>query len=312
MKLLHKLKIFLRANLKVRLRSTNSLTFAFTLLGIFLFIIMIMYVGYNLYREGSELLPYFAALNFWWVLGSFLMYSCALALALVIWLAMMMRLTGNKDIKRHIQVYCYTNLARRIPGPLLHVVGRAYLYRKDKIGIVPVSTASGLEFVLLVVSGLIAYSMLDLWNGLTYRSFILLLCIFFGLLLVHPHNLRWILQKLGQPVFGDILTYRDILLWLGLYVLIWFAGGLSLCCTVNALLPINFSQVVGIMAAWSLSGVLATIVVFLPSGLGLREITLSALLLPFMPSTFAVTIALLIRFLLTFYEMMWAFFVIWL
>ena len=308
---LRKITTWLKANV-ARMRDVKPFTLAFTLLGTLLFSAMIVYVIYSLYREGSTLLTQLVHINLWAIVISFLIYSWALALAMLVWVMMMSRITGNKDIKRHIQVYCYTNLARRVPGPLLHIVGRAYLYKRDNVGLIAVSAVSALEFLLLLLSGLMASSLLSLGNWSARWGLGAIVGMVIGLILLHPRNLRWTLQKLGQEQLNYTLRYRDILLWLGLYILIWFAGGLTLSSTVLAVMPLDFSQVIGIASAWSLSGVVATLVVFLPSGLGLREMTLSAALLPFMSSPLAVTIALLIRVLLTLYEMIWAFFAIWL
>jgi hypothetical protein len=203
-------------------------------------------------------------------------------------------------------VYCYANLARRIPGPFWYVVGRAYLYRREGVGLVPVSAASGLELVLIVLSGLVSYALLSLGRWPTQWAWGLILGLGVGLLMIHPRLLQGILDRMGHVDVMQRIRYRDVAAWLGIYVGVWVLGGLTLFSVVQAIEPIDLSHAPGVVASWSLSGAVSTLVVFLPAGLGVREATLSVLLLPFMPGPLAVTVALMMRVFLTLYEIFWA------
>jgi hypothetical protein len=57
---------------------------------------------------------------------------------------------------------------------------------------------------------------------------------------------------------------------------------------------------------WAASALLPQLLTFLPFGLGVQEITLSALLAPFIGATEAIVVALLMRVVLTLSEVAWA------
>lgn len=289
-----------------RVTHIHSSAWIFTLLGVALFSIMVSYVVYNLYREGSALLAQLTHINPLGIGLSFVSYSGALALAILGWSAIASRVTNVRNLKRHVKVYCYANLARRIPGFFWYVLGRAHLYRDDGAGTVSVSAASVIEMVLIVLSGLISYALLNLGRWPTQWTWGLIVGIGLGLAIIHPRLLQWILSKIKYANAVDCIRYRDVAIWLVVYIGVWVMGGLALFSVVWAIQPLKIAQVPGIVAVWSLSGAISTVVIFLPVGLGVREATLSLLLLPFIPAPLSVTVALMMRVLITLYEIMWA------
>ena len=289
-----------------RAKRARPAMWIFTLLGLALFGTMVAFVIYNLYHEGSTLLTQLTHINPLGIGLSFVLYSCALALAILGWVAIASRRTNVHDWKRHVTVYCYANLARRIPGFLWYVVGRAYLYRRDEVGLIPVSAASALEMVLIVLSGLVSYALLNLGRWPTQWAWGMILGIGAGLVMIHPRLLQWILSKMKHANIMEHIRYRDVATWLAVYVGVWVLGGLALFSVVYAIQPVDLVRAPGIIASWSLSGAISTLVVFLPAGLGVREAALSMLLLPFIPAPLAVTVALMMRVLLTLYEIVWA------
>jgi len=279
---------------------------AFTLLGLVLFGAMVAFVIYNLYHEGSVLLAQLTRINPLGIGLSFILYSGALALAILGWSAIAGRVTNVRDLKRHVKVYCYANLARRIPGFFWYVLGRAHLYRDDGAGLVSISAASAIEMVLIVLSGLVLYALLNLGRWPMQWTWGLIVGIGLGLAMMHPRLLQWILSRLKHVDVVEHIRYRDVAVWLAVYISVWVLGGLALFSVVWAIQPLDLVRAPGIVACWSLSGAVSTLVVFLPAGLGVREATLSVLLLPFIPAPLAVTVALMMRVLLTLYEIVWA------
>ncbi len=277
-----------------------------TLPGLALFGAMVGFVIYNLYRERGTLLAQLTDINPLGIGLSFIAYSGALALAILGWSAIVSRMTNVRGLKRHIKVYCYTNLARRIPGAFWYVLGRAHLYRNDGAGIVSISAASALEMMLIILSGLMSYALSSLGRWPTQWTWGLMAAIGVGLVVIHPRLLQWILSKVKRAHIVEHIRYRDVAFWLAVYTSGWVMGGLTLFSVVWAIQPLDLIQAPGVIACWSLSGAISTLVIFLPSGLGVREATLSMLLLPFAPAPLAVTIALMMRVLITLYEIVWA------
>jgi hypothetical protein len=94
-------------------------------------------------------------------------------------------------------------------------------------------------------------------------------------------------------------------LWVCLYVVVWLAGAAILYLLIWAA---SLSGGVGIQDAiyiWTFSGSLSMLIIFLPSSLGIREISLVALLQPFIEPSTALVVALLIRVLFMFADFFW-------
>jgi hypothetical protein len=74
----------------------------------------------------------------------------------------------------------------------------------------------------------------------------------------------------------------------------------------QALHPLPLAALPAIIGVWATSALLPQLLTFMPFGLGVQEVTLSALLSPFVGSTEAIVVALLMRIVLTLNEVLWA------
>jgi len=75
---------------------------------------------------------------------------------------------------------------------------------------------------------------------------------------------------------------------------------------VGALRPLSETEVVALVGAWGLSGALGSLAVFSPSGLGIREVSLTLLLAPLLSVSQAAFVAVFMRVLTTGLELAWA------
>jgi uncharacterized membrane protein YbhN (UPF0104 family) len=241
---------------------------------------------------------------------SFAFYSLALAFALLAWGSIMSSLGTSVPWREHIRVYCISNLARRLPGVLWHVVGRIALYDHEKAGPAAISVGSGLELVLMTLSG-IALSMMT-WPAMAAERLHpgwIVGGLVLGLALIHPRVLRIPLQWVrasAETVPRPRLRYRQVLGWLLLYGGSWLAGGIVLYFLIAAVYPVSLAQLPSTIGAWSLSGMVSMVAAFLPVGLGLRELALGLLLSSFLPDGLAIVVAVIARLLFTLYEVLWA------
>jgi uncharacterized membrane protein YbhN (UPF0104 family) len=241
---------------------------------------------------------------------SFLAYSLALAFAILAWGGIMSNLGTSVPWREHIRVYCVSNLARRLPGVLWHVVGRIALYDHAKAGPAAVSVGSALELVLMALSG-IALAVMT-WPTMAAERLHpawIVGGLVLGLTLIHPRVLHIPLQWVQAPKEADLgprLQYRQVFGWLLLYGGSWLAGGMVVYALIAAIYPVSLAQLPQIIGAWSLSGMVSVVAVFLPVGLGLRELALGLLLSTFLPDGLGILVAVIIRLLLTLYEVLWA------
>lgn len=240
------------------------------------------------------------------LLKIFAVYTLALALAALAWYLIMRRLSGTADVGVHLRIYCVTNLARHLPGVLWHVVGRAVLYEQAGLSKTVTLLASGVEQVLIVLSGILVYlaSLAATPNMVQINVTWLIVIILVGSLMVHPRLIGAVLRRWGhQEAFP--VRYRDLAVWLALYVIIWIVGGCMAVILVDSHQPLSFVEQVKIIGAWSLSGGITSLVTFLPVGLGLREISLVVLLGPSIGWPFATFVAIMLRLLITLFEIIW-------
>lgn len=243
------------------------------------------------------------------LLLSFLAYSITVAFAILAWGGIMISLGTSVPWREHIRIYCVSNLARRLPGVLWHVVGRIALYDHEKAGPAAISVGSALELVLMTLSGL-ALALMT-WPTVAAERVLpawIVGGLVLGLTLIHPRvlnvPLRWV-RASEEAVPRSRLRYRQVLGWLFLYGGSWLAGGIVVYAVIAAIYPLSLTQLLPTIGAWSLSGMVSMIAAFLPVGLGLRELALGLLLSSFLPDGLGIVVAIILRLLLTLYEVVW-------
>jgi hypothetical protein len=229
------------------------------------------YLGYILVRNWGELVAYDWRVDYRQVALAFICYSAALMFAVLGWSLIMGRLTQATSLRRHMKYYIYTNLFRRLPAPLLYLFGRVYLYEQEGVTKSVTVTISLLEWVLIVLSGIIVYLLTLPFLSLppAWRS-------------------PWL------PL-GMLVGYGNVLVWLIIYILVWIGGGLVLYAVINSIYALPLARLPTVVGIWVLSGLITTLVFATSAGLGLKDVTLGVLLGYLMPSPLAVIVALLMR-----------------
>ena len=266
------------------------------------------YLGYILVRNWNELKAYDWHIDYSQAALAFIYYSAALAFAVLGWSLIMSRLTQVTSPCKHLKYYVYTNLFRRLPAPLFYLIGRVYLYEREGVTKTLTVTISLLEWILIVLSGIVVYlltlpflSLPSVWRSPWIPSGILII----GMVLVHPQTFQAVLRLLGRGESPVPFGYGDILVWLTVYSLVWIGGGLVLYAAINSLYALPLARLPTVVGIWVLSGLVTTLVFATSAGLGLKELTLGVLLGHLMPSPLAVIVALLMRVCLIIFELIW-------
>jgi len=266
------------------------------------------FLGWMLWHYLPTLLAYHWKLQVLPLILGFPIYTLDLLLAVLGWSIIMGQLGHPLDFREHIRIFCMTRVAGRIPGAPWHVVGRVALYKRLGVNVKVTSVASGLEMILIIVSGIISSALIgfslpeNLQKYLVWMGLVLVI----GLGLMHPSVVRKVLQWLGHTQTAVRPRYHDMLLLLGLYILVWGVGGCVLYMMILALYPLPWTQLPGVIGAWGLSGAVASLLSLSPTSFGIKEIALSLLLALFIPAGLAVVIAILMRLYLTAAEFVWA------
>src|SRR5690606_27098167 len=127
---------------------------------------------------------------------------------------------------------------------------------------------------------------------------------FAGLLtLAHPKWFRLAAKMVRRYRAGGpevpIHRFRDALSWVGLMALDWVILGLGFFLLADALVALESSMFLPLTAAFALAGVAGILVLVAPSGLGVREGVLTALLAPVLGAGVAAALAILARLWMT-------------
>jgi hypothetical protein len=266
-------------------------------------------LGWILYQYRETLLTYPWHIRPGPLLLALGFYIIDLLLAVWAWTGLIGRLTGPLPFREHLRIYALTQIAGRIPGAPWHLVGRAVAYGQHAISMRITGVASAIELMLTVISGILSGLFIQpvLYASTPFSLWLGIPVIGLGLVIVHPRVIRWLLRRLGRGQDGIAWTFRDSIIGLFRYLLVWMVGGGILYYVIIALQPNPTVSFLSIVGMWGFSGGLAVALQLSPTGFGLREITLTALLSTFMSPGLAIVIAIVMRIFLTICEVMASF-----
>ncbi|KPL19011.1 MAG: hypothetical protein AMJ93_13350 [Anaerolineae bacterium SM23_84] len=246
----------------------------------------------------------------------FLVYPISLITQALIWLMIIMRLGQMTGSWWDVEIYSYSYLMRHLPGMIWYLAGRAAMYRTRGIGAVVTLLASGVEWLLLLTTSVLLYGTLSLTGSGTLLIGILVLS---ALILATSLGLRQALlasSRLPVPGFVrrrltalatvSVPSSADLALWLSLYVTSYFIGGGILVLLVHGVAPEVTIGLVTAAKTWALTaGVGFLLTAIVPAGLGIRELTLAALLSPPLSRTGAIVVAILLRIVFVAGDLVW-------
>lgn len=256
----------------------------------------------------------------WSALGeSFLLYPVSLVIQALVWSMMIARLAQIARGWRDIEIYVYTHLMRHLPGGIWYLAGRTMVYGELGVRSTATLAASGLEWLLLLSAAALVWSFTRLltatpwWLGVVIPLGTLAACVGIG---------RWARAHLGKirPKLPEFLRRwleawsststvpgaAELVLWTGAYTAAYAIGGVIVFLLVNGIAPGATITILDAVSIWALTGGVASLTsTFLPVGLVVRELTLTALLTPALDTTHAVLVALLLRALFTSGDLVW-------
>jgi hypothetical protein len=224
-------------------------------------------------------------------------------------------LGGISDLKKNIQYFSYSVLAKHIPGAIWFIAGRVYLYQQEGVSSFVTLTATGLEVALATISGIVVYLVTLPFLALSQQQAVPLLAIVavvvpLVLLVIRPDILckviNFVLRKLGRREITGSLGYEEMLVGFLAYVLGWAVGGVVLFGVTASVWYLEWSKLPLFIGLYALYGVVGLVSSFPLGGLGVKEVTLAFLLKGSMPWSVAVVVSLLFRLWLMANEVVWA------
>jgi uncharacterized membrane protein YbhN (UPF0104 family) len=241
------------------------------------------------------------------LLISFAFYGMASIISALVWGQMLDSLTQPLGWRNHLRVYLMSRMVSHLPGPLLHIPGRMFFYQ-GHISKTLISFASILELFFILAAGAIVSIAVGGQFQTSTSLFWSVIAIVLGMISIQPRVIHRVLRLFKIEVTGA-LRLRDSFFWLCGFILVWFLYGFSLYTMILGIFPTHIPALIQIISAWAISGLVATLSAFLPSSLGLRELTLGLLLVGSLPAGMEAVTAILNRFLWTLFDVILAGFV---
>jgi hypothetical protein len=207
------------------------------------------------------------------------------------------------------RVWLLSMMTRYIPGNVWHILSRVAMAGSLGASRTHILTSATIEQVLTIVGALALTGLtLPLWGVVPGNETWLLVLLPLGLVLLHPRILGalmgWAATRFKRPelawhyryrtMVGLVLAYAGANLWAGLalYVVLW------------GLTPVSLVQLPLVVGASALAWVVGYLSFLTPSGLGVREAVLVALLALVFPQPVAIVGSLLFRLVATLGELL--------
>ncbi|NJN17845.1 MAG: UPF0104 family protein [Oscillochloris sp.] len=211
-------------------------------------------------------------------------------------------------------IWLGTMLSRYVPGNVWHILGRLAFAGQLGVSRTHVLASATVEQVLTLLGALSVFGLsLPFWRG-GDDTLWLLLMIPIGLVLLHPRvlgtALSWAAERLRRPELAWNYRYGELLGVLLAYALANTVAGLALIVVIAGLGAPNI-PLAPLIGAANLAWVLGYLSFLTPSGLGVREAALTALLAAFVPLPVAIVAGLVHRLALTMGELLAAGIALW-
>jgi glycosyltransferase 2 family protein len=238
----------------------------------------------------------------WLLAGSVVLHVVVLAWGVWVWSRVIRRFGGPEiTLPVLLRIWFVSNLARYIPGKIFQFVAVVQLGRGTGmsndvlLGSLLLHTGLALLAAVVVASWTVTGALIPLASPFLVGVSVTLVAVGF----VHPALLT------RGLAFGSRVLRRPLLEWragwlvglglLGLSIMSWLFYGIAYALLLASLTAVplsSFPHLVGINALSFAAGYAAIVT---PGGLGVREATMSGLLLPLLPHGVAALVALVSR-----------------
>lgn len=252
-------------------------------------IILLVYSGFQIVEINWRL--YWQA-----AIISLVLYFISLLIQFFAWVRMLS--FHNKASWQDVVIYTRVILLRRLPGGVWHWVGRTAMYSESTP--IPgrvIMVASFIEWAMLIlVAGSIAITGFDFLSIYLRLPVSVLLLVLAGILgfTWQPSTRNWLWRS------------AETILWVAIYASAWLLGGMIF---YSFFLATGGEGLSWLRAwwVWAISGGSSMLLFIVPGGSGIREILLTWVLNPYLPVASVILIAILIRILFIFGDIIWGY-----
>lgn len=248
----------------------------------------------------------------WLVASAFTFFGFYLVNGLL-WHAILHLLGGRLRFRTAQAIFIKSLLARYVPGNMLMIIGRVVMAEREGVSRKASLTSIIYEIpITFCAAALVASYFLITLPSLQDipMRWVALADIPLTLIFLHPKVFQpimdFILNKFGREPLPTVLRFREVLVLLIGYSLMWTIIGLASYLFIRSVFPLSASDILFISASYALAWSFAVITFISPSGLGTRDVAYYLALRTVLPSTVAAAIAIGARIFQTLLELVYA------
>jgi hypothetical protein len=284
-------------------------------------VISLVFIAYAVYANWNELKGHKWEINYLYIFLPIVLYPLGMMPTVAAWHKLLEALGIQLPFSQNLRIYALSLLPRHIPGLVWYVSSRTLLYKEKGVAAGLVLTATAVEVFLQAVTGFLVSTLLLLLGTTTLEHYgalqfiipiALLLAV--GLVFSPPLFNRLSASIVKRMNIDQAPTLRRgsliaSLIWL---LAAWSGGGLLLFLLVRGFSPVVWFYFPVMIGVWGMASSIGLTIGIGISGMGLREITLGALLSLVISPITAVVVAVAFRLVLTISEFIWVFIFAWL
>ena len=264
------------------------------------------FLGKIFFENWQKIKDYDFSFNYFYLIISFLFLFMVIISFGLIWNKILRILEPIKKLSnfKAIKIYIYSSFGKYIPGKAWAFVGLIYLGQKEGLSKKKLVISSIYEAILFIISAfLFSALLLSLSLGARLFNFYFIPLIFalISFILIHPkifyNVVNFILRKFKRTELSSeyFLNYRYIIKIIFYFFIICCLNGLSFFFLVKSIVSLPFYDIIGLSGIFVLASSFGIIAIFAPSGLGVKEGTLTVFLQVYFPLSIAVVISLIAR-----------------
>jgi hypothetical protein len=285
-----------------------------------LFVVSLVFIGYAIYTNWNQLSAQNWHLNYRYIALSILLFPLGMLPTVAAWHKLLDAIGVRKPFPVNLRIYALSSLPRHIPGLVWYVSSRTMMYQEESVPTGSVVAATGLEVVMLAITGFATAILLFLRGSVVLEQFrglqfIIPIAVLLGLGLIFSTPIinklsprifrRWNVEQIPTIQRGSLII---CILWM---FGAWMGGGLLLFLLVRGFIPVEWSTYPVMVGIWGIASAVGLTIGIGVSGMGLREVTLGALLSLVIPPLTAVVVAITFRLVLLVGEFMWVLLFAW-
>jgi hypothetical protein len=283
-------------------------------------LLSVAFIAYAIYKNWHELTSQKWNIDYRNIILATVLHPLGMLPTIVAWHKLLDALGVHKPFRTNLRVYALSSLPRHIPGLVLYVTSRTLMYQEQGVSTGIILVATGAETALLALTGfvlsfLILMKTSAIIGQFTAIRFLLPIAVILIFILIISTPIlnslfkrlvsRWNLENPPRLVQKQLI---QSLLWM---FVAWGGGGMLLFILVRAFSTLDWSYLPMMIGIWGVAGAVSLTIGIGVSGMGLREVTLGALLSLVISPLAAIVVAVAFRLVLTLGEFLWVLLFAW-